>query len=252
MQNSIDDIFKNLGEIELNINVSWKNKNILHLDYSIIKNGVYNLKNLNPKYNFVINDNNDIETYLYNNLTALDYELIKNKHIVEKTDLWRLIKIYNEGGIYMDIDRLCNMPLSKIIKPGIKCILPIYCHGGYLLDFSQDIIISCSKNPILKKAIELNLERRRNGVNDICFLGPNTYLHTISKFLIGKQVNRIFGNNKERDESFKTMQHIINNSQYIDTYIEKPLYNTIMYKGEHVLFDKMVFYADQTVKHHNT
>ena len=42
----------------------------------------------------------------------------------------------------MDIDRLVNVPLKNIIKPHHRCLLPMW----YDIDFSQDIMISCSKN----------------------------------------------------------------------------------------------------------
>jgi mannosyltransferase OCH1-like enzyme len=238
---NIDAFFENLGNIEKKIHISWKNKDILDLDYSIIKNGIYNLKNLNPEYEFIISDDNDIEEYLKLNISNEDYLLIKDKHIVEKTDLWRLFKIYNEGGIYMDLDRLCNIPLNNIIKDNIKCIIPTYKD----MDFSQDIMISCSKNPFHKRAIELNLQRRKEGVSSIVYLGPTTYLHAISELLLGYRVER-----EENNIIFSNIRNIIINSKYLDTYREEPPYNTILYSGNEILFDKDLFYKNQNVNFH--
>ena len=239
---NIDILFENLGNIEKKIHVSWKNKDILNLDYNIIKYGIYNLKNLNPEYEFIISDDNDIEEYLKLNISEEDYLLIKDKHIVEKTDLWRLLKIYNEGGIYMDLDRLCNISLDNIIKDDIKCIIPTYKD----MDFSQDIMISCSKNPFHKKAIELNLERRKIGTTSIVYLGPITYLHSISELLLGYQISR----EENNTIIFNKIRNIINNSKYLDTYREDPPYNTILYLGEKIKFDKDLFYNNQDVKFH--
>ena len=60
-------------------------------------------------------------------------------HPVEKTDLWRLLKMCHEGGLYMDIDRLSNQPISEYINSNTdegsengnatKMILPLY-HGS--------------------------------------------------------------------------------------------------------------------------
>jgi len=239
---NIDVLFKNLGGIEKKIHISWKNKDILNLNYNIIKYGIYNLKNLNPDYEFIISDDNDIEEYLKSNISEEDYFLIKNKHIVEKTDLWRLLKIYNEGGVYMDIDRLCNIPMNNIIKDNIKCIIPSYKD----MDFSQDIMISCSKNPFHKKAIELNLERRKIGTNSIVYLGPTTYLHAISELLLGYQIPR----EENNIIAFNKLRNIINNSKYLDTYREEPPYNTLLYCGNQILFDKDLFYNNQGVHFH--
>jgi len=241
--NNIDTLFKELGTIEKKIHVSWKNKDIIDLDYNIIKNGIFNLKHLNPDYNFEISDDNDIDMYLKLNLKESDYLLIKNRHIVEKTDLWRLFKIYNEGGIYMDIDRLCNISFSSILNnKNIKCVIPTYKD----MDFSQDIMISCSKNPFHKKAIELNLQRRKEGITSIVYLGPDTYLHAISELLLGYQVIRQENNN----EYMNIMRKLINYSKYLYTYREDPPFQTFLYNGPYILFDKDLFYKNQNVTFH--
>jgi len=236
----INSIFEEYGEIEKNIHVSWKRKDILDMDFYVIKNGILALKNLNPEYNFQISDNSDVDEYLQKNISSEDYELIKNKHIVEKIDLWRLLKIYNEGGFYMDIDRFYNIPLCEIIKPGVKCIIPTYQN----VDFAQDIMISCSGNIFHKRAIELNLQRRRDGWTDILSLGPITYFHAVTEILTGKQMNR-----KPSDQKFDMLMKIISDSPYLDTYYEIPLYNTVVYRGDEIPFDKDEFYNECNVIH---
>jgi mannosyltransferase OCH1-like enzyme len=115
LTNNLDEMFSYCGNIEKKIHISWRTKEIINKDYNIIKNGILQLKMLNPDYEFQIYDDNDIEAYLIEKLSIEDYELIKNKKIVEKTDLWRLLIIYYEGGLYQDIDRFCNKP---------KCLPP--------------------------------------------------------------------------------------------------------------------------------
>ena len=237
----INDIFSKYNSIEKKIHVTWKNKNIIDKKYSIIQNGILNLKILNPEYEFIIYDDNDIENYLKINLSKEDYNLIKYKKIVEKTDLWRLLKIYNEGGIYQDIDRLCNISLSNIIKADTKCILATY----YDEDLSQDLMCSCSKNIIHKRAIELNLERRRqnNGAH-ILYLGPATYFHAVTEVLLGYQLNRNPG-----IKLMNLLRELINKCPYLETYREEPPYNTILYQGPNIIFDKSELYKDENVKH---
>ena len=129
----------------------------------------------------------------------------------------------------MDFDRLYNIPLSKIIKPNVKCILPFY----YETDFSQDIMVSCCNNIIHKKAIELNLERRRAGWNDVLSLGPITYFHAVTEVLLGEQINRY-----PSSENLKKIKNIINDCIYLDTYREDPPYDTLVYKGENIGFNR--------------
>ena len=45
---NLNNLFMHYGNIEKKIHISWKNKNILDTNFSIVNNGVKALKNLNP------------------------------------------------------------------------------------------------------------------------------------------------------------------------------------------------------------
>ena len=235
-----DELFKDLPEIPKKIHVTWRNKNIFDLNFSIIKYGVRNLRDLNPDYSLEISDNSDVDNYIKQNIGAKDFELIKDRRMVEKSDLWRLLKIYNEGGVYTDIDRFCNQSLCKIIKPEVKCVLPMYQN----VDFSQDIMISSPGNPIHKRAIELNLERRKGGCLDILSLAPITYFHAVTEVLLGEQLARW-----PSEENINKLNSIINNSKYLQSCIESPPFDTFIYQGAPVTNDKMPFYYSQEVNY---
>jgi hypothetical protein len=209
------------GTIPKYIYVSWKNKNVMDKDFSIINKGIKNLIRLNDGYEIIIYDDDDIENYLKTNLGSDDYNLIKNKYIVEKIDLWRLLIIYNEGGIFTDIDRYVNIPFSEVFNDDISLVLPTFVDT----DFSQDIIISVAKNPILKTAIELNLKRRREGCKDIYFLGAKTYMHAVVYNFCGVSISTRSLPNKYLQE----IREYINNSKNIVTYIEQPPGLTIFF-----------------------
>jgi len=236
-------MLQKLGPIEKKIHICWRHKDFIHLNFSIVQNGIRKLRDLNTEYTLEIsNDGEDLDNYLKKHISSKDYDLLKTRHIVEKVDLWRLLKIYHEGGVYMDVDRLCNIPLSKAISSEtIRCVLPIYRD----FDFAQDIMISCSKNFLHKRAIELNLERRRNGVQGICYLGPETYLNAITEMLLGTPIAR--GDNPT---IYAELRKLIHESPYMDTYREDPPFQTILYQGPPVVFDKEEFYAHQGVGFH--
>jgi len=92
--------------------IAWKTKDVVNSQSPLILNGLRNLIDLNPDWNVIIYDDHDIDEYLKSVLNKRDYNLIKDLHVVVKSDLWRQFKLYNEGGLYMDIDRFCNIPLS--------------------------------------------------------------------------------------------------------------------------------------------
>lgn len=245
IESKLDTIFKRYKEIPKKIHITWTNKEVINkTQYSLIKNGIHNLKRLNPEYEFRIYTDNEIDEYLQKHLSETDYDLIKRKKMVEKTDLWRLLIIYNEGGIYSDIDRLYNIPLRDVIKPGIKCILPIYFHQ----DFSHDIMISCPENIFHKTTIDLNLQRRRDGNTNIGELGPITYFNAITKVLLGEEISP-----SPSDHVWTKIIDEINSCKYIETHIrEYPPYRTFLYNGPQVKYDKGELYRSEKVKHWTT
>jgi hypothetical protein len=173
----------------------------------------------------------------------MDYELIKNKKIVEKTDLWRLMIVYEQGGIYQDIDRLCNIPFNTILDEDTKCVLPTYLDDN----FSQDIIISSASNIILETAIKLNLERRRKKKYKLYFLGPETYFAAITLVLIGEELKVNPGFQK-----MTQLRSIIEECTYLKTYREVPPFNTFLYQGPNIFdfeFEKDLMYKNEYVKH---
>lgn len=234
------------GSIPRIIHVSWKTKDILNNQSPIILNGLVNLKKLNPNYKMEISNDNDVEMYLKSRLTKWDYFKIKNKKIVEKIDLWRLLKMYDEGGIYVDIDRYCNISFDKIIKKETKCILPT--HDD--IDFSQDLMISCKGNPIFKKAIEYNLSTRfLINPRGVFHLGPPIYMRAVTEIVFGKRVKR-----KPGSQVMNEFRNLLQKSKHFQTYKEILPYDTLLFKYDETTFQngnglgKDEFYKSQKIK----
>ncbi|WP_347173999.1 glycosyltransferase family 32 protein [Polaribacter uvawellassae] len=228
------------------IHVSWKNKNILNSQSPLILNGLVNLKKLNPNYKLEISDDKDVDSYLIKNLSKWEYFKIKNKKIVEKLDLWRLIKIYKEGGIYIDIDRYCNISFNTVIKPNTKCVLPTYND----VDFSQDFMISSKGNPIFKKAIDYNLKGRYLiNPRGVFHLGPPVYMRAVTEV--------VFGERKKRNPGSLIMEkyrELLEKSIHFQTYKENLPKDSFIFKYNKDTFlkgnglDKDQFYKSQNVK----
>lgn len=227
------------------IHVSWKTKDILNNQSPLILNGLANLIKLNPDYRLEISDDGEVESYLKSKLNKWDYFKIKNKKIVEKVDLWRLLKIYHEGGIYLDIDRYCNISFDEIIREETKCILPT--HGD--VDFSQDLMISCKGNPIFNKAIEYNL-RARFLINPrgVFHLGPPIYMRAVTETVFGKRIKRKPGSSIMND-----FRNLLENSKYFQTYKEILPNDSLIFKFDEATFQvgnglgKEEFYKSQKI-----
>jgi hypothetical protein len=223
--------------------ITWKTKDVVNSQSPLILNGLRNLIDLNPDWNVIVYDDHDIDEYLKSVLNKRDYNLIKDLHVVVKSDLWRQFKLYNEGGLYMDIDRFCNIPLSEILEDGIRCVLPTCLEW----DFSHDIILTEPNNPIQAQTIELIMQRRYEGHTNVFFLGPQTYMNAITKVLFGEMIHTDPGVKK-----FAEMREAMEKIPFIKTYREHPPHDTIIYRSNDKLdWEKLKkdFYAESNIKH---
>jgi mannosyltransferase OCH1-like enzyme len=221
------------------IHVSWKDKDIINDDSELIQKGLRKLVDLNLDWELQISDDVDVDAYLQSNLPTEHYDRLKDKHIVEKTDVWRLIKMYREGGLYTDIDRLYNIPISAIYHDEIKCVLPTCLD----FDFSHDFMMSEPGNPIYYNTLMLNLQRRAEGHTNVYYLGAQTYMHGILKAIGMDETKKI-----------SDVRPIIENADFIITHIEEPPIHNILYRGENISLEghekmKQDFYKKHNIKH---
>lgn len=235
-----------MNQIPKKIYVSWKTQDIFHSTSPIIKHGLKNLGLLNSGWSLEFYDDIAIDLYLRETLDHSDYSLLENAHIVEKLDVWRLLKIYYDGGVYLDIDRLYNIPLSSLLTDSIQWVLPI--HNYY--DFAHDFMMSAPKNPAFELALSLYFERRHAGHNSVYFLGPQTYMHAVSQTLFGSIINTNPG-----VEIFKEIHKTLKQIPFIRTYNETSLFDTIVFQRpkRFVEFDheveKRKLYGEFDMKH---
>ena len=152
--------------------------------------------------------------------------------------------MYFEGGFYMDIDRMVNIPLSDIItSDDIKWVITT----NKEFDFSFDVMISAPRNPTYKQAFEMYLARVREGWDHIFFLGPQTYMHAVSYVLCGEIVDINPG-----VEKFQMLRDKIAELSFAKTYREVPYDNMLLYrgnKGHELEIMKRDFYGKEGVKH---
>lgn len=236
-------------EIPKKIHLSWKNKNILDSNYSLIKKGAKNLELLNPGWDIQVYDDEDIDRLLRDSIGRDNWDLIKDRKITEKTDLWRLVKTYQEGGLYIDIDRYIDTPLSEIINQKTSCVLPTFQD----VDFSQDFILTCAKNPIIGRAIANNLNYRKQG-KSMFFLAVYSYMQSVCEVLGAKIIDR--GNNPEY---FNDIRNRIDSCEHLKTFREiGPGYHTLYrnlagdFNAKIFEKDKADFYNGESVIHWNT
>ena len=232
------------------IHLTWPDKNIINHKgngATLFDLGVRRLVNLNPDWEVTIHDNNDVDDYLKDILGDEFNTLFKDTHIVARTDLWRLYKIFFEGGMYVDMDRLCNINLSAHIPDHIRWVLPTWADH----DFSHDLMCSDTFNPVYRKTIDLYLQRRRSGERNVYALGAQTYMHAITDTLFGRIINTNPG-----VEEFSAIRRSLEAIPFILTYRESSPTHTFLYRNmdpkneflNHELLKRQL-YIDSNLKH---
>lgn len=95
---------------------------------------------------------------------------------------WRGISMTPPGGFYMDVDRHYNVPLSRLIKPTTKMLMPVM----YLINFSQSLMCSAKYNVLFKFAIHVLLYLREfTPRGPVMKYGPEAYKFANCKAIFG-------------------------------------------------------------------
>lgn len=226
------------------VHLSWKDKDLLDSESPLVQEGMKKLVELNPDWDVQISTDDEVDEYLKGQLEPQLYALIADKHIVQKTDLWRLIKLYIEGGVYVDIDRFVDTPLDELVDEGTKWVVPT-CRD---YDFSHDFMMTAPQNPVYKVTANLYLDRLKQGHNSIYFLGPQTYMHAITMVIMGEMINTDPG-----VEVFEKIRKTMEATGFIKTYREDPPYDTVVYRNGGLQLnweqEKRKFYAESGLKH---
>ena len=135
---------------------------------------------------------------------------------LSKSDLWRLLVMCREGGLYMDIDRLVNMPMSRLLGKHTKMLLPLFRGFGSAnaagrvvsrwttsspFGLTQDLMVSAAGNPLHCEAAALNVAehaacrdplRQLWGDCTIIKLGPELFMHSALLSLFGEEGEAIW------------------------------------------------------------
>jgi mannosyltransferase OCH1-like enzyme len=82
----------------------WPTKDVMNHASPIVVNGLRNLIDMNPDWEVEITTDDELNAAFPGDV-----------HMAMKSDIWRLHKLYNEGGAYFDLDRLCNVPLDDVV-----------------------------------------------------------------------------------------------------------------------------------------
>jgi len=147
-----------------------------------VSHSIISLINLNPDWNLTVYNDTMIDRVIQR---AGDFGIISKEevdvligvegevegqkqtaHIVERSDIARLVLMYQQGGIYLDVDRLVSRKFADFITQSTRLCLPTH----FDINFAQDILCSSPGNEmflsIIQRASKIRLEsERRKAVN---------------------------------------------------------------------------------------
>jgi len=240
-----------LGPIPRVLHVTAKKNFDPWLDHPFLRHGVQAFMKMNPRWELRIHDDAALDRLLKVKLPVADYARVKGAHIVERGDLWRLLLMYYEGGMYVDLDRLSNVQMHRMYTASgkLKMVMPAGRN-----DFAQDFVCSAPRNPVLWTAINLNLARRKACANSkkkldevpgwapsgimpgklcsIYHFGPVTYLNALSSHVLGKQLQRRPKTNHSSESLFEqALPRLHELEPYAMTYRETPPFDTILFRA---------------------
>ncbi len=158
-----------------------------YVDYNIYKASEIN-KRINPEYEYFFYDNQErkdfISKYFPHCMKHYD-SIIPGAY---KVDLFRLLVLYHEGGVYLDDKVFCIVSLREILEPTDKVYMMK--DRGHVQDMpiiQNGFICSIPAHPLIKMCIDLyisNIKKKYYGANCLDIGGP---------MMIGRIINRFIG-----------------------------------------------------------
>lgn len=146
------------------------------------------LINLNPEYEYLYFDNDDVVKYLTDNFEPRIIKAYnKLKPGAYKADLFRYCILYKMGGVYIDSPMTAKAPLSTLIRSNDEFISP---EDNQTNGIYNAFICSVSGHSIMKKCIAdaiSNIEREFYGSGDLTVTGPQL-LSRVFEDIVGKKV----------------------------------------------------------------
>jgi hypothetical protein len=127
-------------------------------------------KTLNPEYIFDFSLDRDCEAFLKENFNDYVAKLFLKIPVgMYKADLWRLCKLYINGGVYADVDLVPYINIDKLLDKNISFYS---CIGADQKSIFQAFMVNFSKpkNPLILHFLLSFLQKNPyNSINGPCF-----------------------------------------------------------------------------------
>lgn len=215
-----------LTKIPRNIFQTWSTKNISDSFRELTQSWINNNKN----YSYFLFDDKYCEDFIKKNF---DENVFKAYcRIIPgafKADLWRYCMLYIYGGVYADIDTICNGSIDDFLDENIEFMTPIdlnNCpyYGKYNL--FNCFIASIPKHPILLDCINRIVHNVENNIvpfSNLDFSGPGILGKSTNLFL-GLDENTSFIGKEGNINKIKLLKFECGTEYVKDLYTDKVLF----------------------------
>ncbi|KAL7504811.1 hypothetical protein ACHAXN_005596 [Cyclotella atomus] len=139
-----------------------KHYDVTHASLPFVQHSIIALKTLNPNWNIIIHDNDDVDSIIRRGgqegiISQQEVDILvgtstngtEAAHIVERSDIARLLLMYLEGGFYLDADRLISIPMDNVVRDSTRLCLPTFDDAN----FCQDLQCTSPKNELFLNMI---------------------------------------------------------------------------------------------------
>jgi len=197
LNNTYLEHLQSLDSIPKNVHMFFLDKDYYRKQpiLSFVSHSIISLINLNPDWNVTVYNDTMIDRVIQKAgevgiISKQEVDVLigvkgeeggqkQTAHIVERSDIARLLLMYTEGGIYLDVDRLVSRKFADIITQSTRLCLPTH----FDINFAQDIMCSSRGNEmfqsIIQRASKIRMEsERRKGwikVGVLFDMGPSLY-----------------------------------------------------------------------------
>ena len=125
----------------------------------------------------------------------------KESHGMYKADICRGAALYEQGGLYFDVDMQARMALWSAVKPDSTFVVPfVHRDSKHPGNFFQAFIGATPKNPIMKRYLELFIDHYQGKID---LQGP------LGVLLLRKAHDELVGTSKHPQESDQVPQYFM-------------------------------------------
>ena len=121
------------------------------------------MRNKNSEYEHIIYTDEQMNDYMNSNAdTDIKNAYWKMNHIVAKADIWRYTILFNNGGLYLDIDSEITGSLDNLINDKDEAIITPEIHENLFIQWG---LIFSKDHKILEKTLNYIIQDIKNDAN---------------------------------------------------------------------------------------